>query len=328
MGTRTQPRWYQAGRVQDSAPDRPIHRRVFISVVVGLVRVAIYIVLIAPVFVFSALGGQWLGKVVWPGLSPLFHGISWIAGVLLITWLVRVKVNKASWSGMALPRPQWLRLLLGTLAGFAVIMLASGIEYQLGWLHLARIDTSPHRGLSKTLWIALALSPSLAVGFAEELAFRGYIFQTLGERMPVWAAGLLMSVLFAVLHFSLSGFNAAFVVSVIVVSLMFLALRFATGSLWFPIGFHGAWDWTQTYFVGLATTGTQGYDSALIQVRQTGPTFWVGYQQAIESGLLFILIALGLLVLALVYVSASSKPRSWTKRLAEETSHPRPASAS
>jgi membrane protease YdiL (CAAX protease family) len=296
----------------------PSRRRPFVSVAMGLVRVAIYILLIAPVFVFSGLGGQWLGRLVWPGVSPLFHGISWISGVLLITWLVRVKVNKASWSGMALPAPQWLRLILGAVAGFAVIVAVSGIEYQLGWLHIVGIDTSLHRGLSKTLWIALALTPSLAVGLTEELAFRGYIFQTLGERMPVWAAGLLMSVLFAVLHFSLGGFNVAFVVSVIVVSLMFLALRFATGSLWFPIGFHGAWDWTQTYFVGLATTGTQGYDPALIQVRQTGPSFWVGYQQATESGLLFILIALGLLVLALVYVSVFGKSPPWTKRLAEE----------
>ena len=315
-------------RMQERASDRPSHSRPFVFVAMGFVWVALYIALIAPVFVFSALGGQWLGRVVWPGMSPLFHGISWIAGVLLITWLVRVKVNKASWSGMTLPWPQWLRLLLGAVAGFAVIVVVSGIEYWLGWLHLVGIDTGLHRGLSKTLWIALALAPSLAVGLAEELAFRGYIFQTFGERMPVWAAGLLMSVLFAVLHFSLGGFSGAFVVSVIVVSLMFLALRFATGSLWFPIGFHGAWDWTQTYFVGLATTGTPGYDPALIQVRQTGPTFWVGYQQATESGLLFILIALGLLVLALVYVSVSGKSPPWTKRLAEETSHPRPASAS
>ena len=78
--------------------------------------------------------------------------------------------------------------------------------------------------------------------------------------------------------------------------------------------------------MGLSTTGTQGYDPALIQVRQTGPTFWVGNLKATESGLLFILIALGLLVLALVYVSVLGKSPPWTKRLAEETSHPRPAS--
>jgi len=159
------------------------------------------------------------------------------------------------------------------------------------------------------------LAPSPAVGFAEELAFRGYIFQTLGERMPVWAASLSMSVIFAVTHLTLGGFNGAFVVSVTVVSLMFLSLRFATGSLWFPIGFHGAWDWAQTHFLGLSTTGTPGYDPALVQIRQTGPPFWVGDQQAIESGLLFMLIALGLLALALVYASVVGKSPPWMQQL-------------
>ena len=64
--------------------------------------------------------------------------------------------------------------------------------------------------------------------------------------------------------------------------------------------------------MGLSTTGTQGYDPALIQVRQTGPTFWVGNLKATESGLLFILIALGLLVLALVYISVFEKSPPWT----------------
>jgi hypothetical protein len=126
-----------------------------------------------------------------------------------------------------------------------------------------------------------------------------------------------MSLVFAVSHFTLGGFNAAFVVSAVIVSLMFLSLRFATGSLWFPIGFHGAWDWTQTYFVGLSTTGTSGYDPALIQIRQSGPPFWVGDQQAIESGLLFMLIALGLLALALLYTSAVNQSPPWTQPLAK-----------
>lgn len=298
--------------------DKPSPTGRFAPVAMGFVWVAAYIVLIAPVFVFSALGGQWLGRAVWPGVSPLFHGVTWIGGVLLITWLMRVKANKAPWSGMALPRPRWLRLLLGLISGFAVILVASGIEYWLGWLHFVRIDTGLHRGLSKIWWMVLAWAPSLAVGFTEELAFRGYVFQTLGERMPVWVAGLSMSVIFAVAHFTLGGFNAAFVASVVIVSLMFLTLRFATGSLWFPIGFHAAWDWTQTYFVGLSTTGTRGYDPAVIQVSQSGSSFWVGDQQAIESGLLFMLIALGLLAIALACASVFGRSPSWSRQLAKE----------
>jgi hypothetical protein len=58
-----------------SALDKSSHRRRFVSIVMGLIWVAIYVLLIAPVFVLSALGGKWLGRVVWPGMSPLFHGI-------------------------------------------------------------------------------------------------------------------------------------------------------------------------------------------------------------------------------------------------------------
>jgi membrane protease YdiL (CAAX protease family) len=294
------------------------------SALIGLAWILIYIVLITPVFIFSALGGQWLGRVVWSGASPIFHGITWIAGVLLITWFIRVKANRRAWPPLGLPRPQLSRLILGALAGLFLILLASLLEYKLGWLHIARVDTSLHRGVSKPLWIVLALLPSLAVGFSEELAFRGYVFRTLAERLPVWLAALLMSVVFALAHFSLSGFNVGFVVAVTVMSFVFLSLRFASGSLWFPIGFHGAWDWTQTYLVGLATTGT-GNDPALVQIRQTGPSFWVGSQQATESGVLFLLIEISVLILALAYAASTDRSPPWTQRLrADETNPQRP----
>jgi membrane protease YdiL (CAAX protease family) len=132
--------------------------------------------------------------------------------------------------------------------------------------------------------------------------------------MPVWAAGLLMSVIFALLHFSLGGFNSAFVVDVTLTSIMFLALRYASGSLWFHIGFHGAWDWSQTYFVGLSTTGSPG-DPALVRITQTGPALWVGDQQAIESGLTFLLIDAVLLTLALMYAAAVGRSPPWLQRL-------------
>jgi membrane protease YdiL (CAAX protease family) len=297
----------------------PENSTTLVSALIGLAWILIYIVLITPVFIFSALGGQWLGRLFWPGVSPIFHGIAWIAGVFLVTWLMRVKVNRRAWSPLGLPRPQLSRLALGGLAGLSLILLASLIEYKLGWLHVVKIDTGLHRGVSKPLWMVLTLLPSLAVGFSEELAFRGYVFQTLAERVPVWLAAILMSVVFALAHFSLSGFSVSFVVAVTVMSLVFLSLRFAAGSLWFAIGFHGAWDWTQTYLVGLATTGTAN-DPALVQITQTGPSFWVGSQQAIEGGLLFLLIEISVLTLALVYAASSDRSPPWTQRLRTDDS--------
>lgn len=301
--------------MQIDSADVAVKPRSYASISAGLLSVALYVLLVAPIFVFSAIGGQGLGRVIWPGLSPLFHGVSWIAGVFVVTWIMRVRVNREPWSGMALPRPQVLRLLLGAAGGVAAILVAAAVEYQMGWLHIARIDTEAHRGLGKSLWLVLELLPSLAVGLSEELAFRGYVFRTLGERMPVWVAALLMSLVFAALHFSLSGFGVTFVLSVTITSLTLLMLRFASGSLWLPIGFHGAWDWTQTYLVGLSTAGRQGYDPALAQVRQTGPSFWVGNGQAIEAGALFMLIELIVLGLALLYTAVAGRRIAWMCRL-------------
>lgn len=299
----------QEATLEQSVPARPR-----LSFLIGLLRIVLFIVLITSVAIFAALGGEWLGRHVWPGIAPLFHGAVWIAGTLLVTWLVRVKIDKRPWSQLALPRPQLLRLAAGAIAGLALIVAASCIEYELGWLHVIRIDTAAHRGVGKALWLALYLTPSLAVGICEELGFRGYVFQTLGERVPVWAAAIVMSVIFALCHFTLTGFNAAFVVSVTLISLTFLSLRYATGSLWFPIGFHGAWDWTQTYLVGLSTTGA-GNDPALVQIRQTGSRFWVGDQPTIESGALFLLIELGVLAVALIYANSAGKAPLWRQRL-------------
>jgi hypothetical protein len=69
--------------------------------------------------------------------------------------------------------------------------------------------------------------------------------------------------------------------------------------------------------VGLSTTGTQGYDPAVFQIRQSGPALWVGGQQAIESGLLFMLIELALLAIALAFASVVGKSPPWTQRLAD-----------
>jgi membrane protease YdiL (CAAX protease family) len=308
--------------MQDSSAHSLISANRLVPIMIGFAWVALYIVLVAPAFIFSALGGIWLGRVTWAGLEPVFHGTVWVGGVLLITWIVRVRLNRRSWSGLALPPPQLARLALGALAGFLLIVVAALVEYELGWLHAIHIDTGLHRGVNRSLWMLLAIAPSLAVGFSEELAFRGYVFGTFAERMPIWAAAISMSVIFALAHFSLSGFDPAFVIAVTTISFMFLLFRFVTGSLWFAMGFHAAWDWTQTYLVGLSTTGVK-HNPALVEIAQTGPRFWVGSQQAIESGALFILISLTVIACTLVYAARVGKLPPWKRRLdAESCSSP------
>jgi uncharacterized protein len=282
-----------------------------LTFLVGIAWVIAFAVLYVPAIFLTATSARFAGRHIAPWTGPIVHGVVWIASVVAVTWLLRVVIGRRPWAGMALPRPRYALLFGGAIAGCCAMLLASFVEYQAGWLHVTRIDLSPHLGTPKIVWTILELLPALGVGLTEELAFRGFIFQTLAERTRVWIAASLMAVIFAAYHFSLTGFGLGFVLSVIVLSLAYVVLRFATGSLWFGIGLHGMWDWTQTYVVGLSTTGGGGYDPAIVQIRQTGPALWVGNGEAIESGLLFILIAAVMLVLALLYARRVRRMPPW-----------------
>ena len=50
------------------------------------------------------------------------------------------------------------------------------------------------------------------MGLAEELGFRGYVLQTLGERMPLWAAAGLSAAIFALYHLTLGGCGPGFAI--------------------------------------------------------------------------------------------------------------------
>lgn len=284
----------------------------------GFIKALAWAIVFLALFFGVAFGTHLAGVVVghtgmrW--FSTVSRVVIEIGGVVLITWLLRVKLNKKAWAGMALPRPQLGRLLFGCGCGLLAILAVCGSEYLLGWLHVTQISMQPLLGLPRVGAILLLLLPALGTGFGEELAFRGYIFQTLAERTPVWVAALLTGMFFALAHFSVSGFGVPFILSTIGGSVMFLIMRFVTGSLWFPIGFHAMWDWTQTFLVGLSTTGS-AHDPALIQISQSGPAFWVGGGNAAESGLLY-MCAWGLaLILALAYGKHVGRTLPWTRRL-------------
>jgi membrane protease YdiL (CAAX protease family) len=292
-------------------PSRRSQWRSVTSILAGLAYIAGYGVLFVAVTIASAVTLHRLapGSPKW--LFLIFHGVAWIAGVVFVTWLVRVKLNRAPWAGMALPAPQLGALVLGFAAGGTLLLLAFAIQQQLGWLNVTGVSPL------SAAWprLALALLPSLGVGVAEELAFRGYVFQTLGERMPVWAAAGLSAVIFALYHFTLGGFGPAFAMVVVGFALTYTVVRLATGSLWFPIGFHAAWDWVQVYLIGVANVGQPGHDPALVRVSQSGPGLWVGQAPAIEGGLIYSLAILGALAAALAYAAWRGRLPQWTRRL-------------
>lgn len=136
--------------------------------------------------------------------------------------------------------------------GFAMLsatitLMAAAHSYRLGALALSRLDILKF-GI---LWAAAFL----LVAIAEELAFRGYLQYVLTERVGFWPAAILTCLLFGFAHRNNPGENQVGLANVVLVGMFAcLALR-RTGSLWFPIGWHMAFDWGQSFFYSVPDSG-------------------------------------------------------------------------
>jgi len=131
-------------------------------------------------------------------------------------------------------RQHWRRGLLVALVFSALNLLGSLAQYG-----------PPHFHAGAITWNSV-LSTSLLIGFAEEVPFRGFIFQKLNEWFSFPLASLVSSLLFLLIHlpgwFSLHLFKVQNAVFVFVFGvLMTILLRYAK-SLWAPIVSHSLND--------------------------------------------------------------------------------------
>ena len=109
---------------------------------------------------------------------------------------------------------------------------------------LARFGV-PHLSLERVTWNSM-LGTSVLVGFIEEIPYRGFILQKLGERLDFWLANLVTSLLFLSIHLpgwvALHTLRADAAATVFVLSVVLgMAFRYS-GSLWAGILTHSAND--------------------------------------------------------------------------------------
>jgi len=79
-----------------------------------------------------------------------------------------------------------------------------------------------------------------------------------------------------------------------------------TGSAWWAIGCHTAWDWSETYFYGAADSGNVATGHYLT-TSPAGNALWSGGTDGPEGSLLVLGIVL-LLLVALVAIYGRKKP--------------------
>ena len=200
--------------------------------------------------------------------------------------------------GLALRRNALPGALLGLLAGALPVALAVGALAGLG-------VASVRPAVSFAGWFtpaaAVALAVTALVSALEELLWRGYAFQLLIEGTGRWMAVLTTALLWALGHANNPGANVAGLGYLLLSGVLIAWVVIRTGSLWFAIGYHVAWNLTSAHIFGLITSG---FDLApsLLRTTLTGPASLsggsFGFEASVATELLDVLCLAGALLLA------------------------------
>jgi uncharacterized protein len=116
-----------------------------------------------------------------------------------------------------------------------------------------------------------------------------------------WHAAWTTSTAFGYYHTNNNGENWIGVLAAALIGIVFCVSVRLTGSAWWAIGCHSAWDWAETYFYGTPDSGFPA-QRHLFSSSVTGNTLWSGGADGPEGSLLVVpIILLVLVFLLLVY---------------------------
>jgi len=209
----------------------------------------------------------------------------------IIPALVLLKIERRPWRTFGLPvkqafrRPFWS----GALWGFAALTaLVAGLAIAHGYEFGHIILHGPRLEKFAAYWAAMFL----LVGFYEEFLFRGYTLFTLARGIRFWPSALISSCAFAAVHRYNPGETPAGLAGVFAIGLFFCLTLRRTGSLWFAVGFHAAWDWGETFFYSVPDSGWLA-PGHLLSSKLHGPEWLTGGTVGPEGSVLcFVVITL------------------------------------
>lgn len=168
----------------------------------------------------------------------------------------------------------------------------SALVAVLWWRGLLQLNGLTMRGAPIVEWGFVWFLAFLMVGLFEEYLSRGYVQYTLtrgfagiagalgvGERnrqaVGFWLAALLMSFLFGLGHKTNPGESPVGIASAGLIGLLFAFTLWRTGSLWFAVGWHAAWDWAESYLWSVPDSGTM-VQHHLTNATPQGAVLWSG----------------------------------------------------
>jgi membrane protease YdiL (CAAX protease family) len=149
--------------------------------------------------------------------------------------------------------------------------------------------------------LAAALAAAMMAAIGEELLFRGVMFRIVEQATGTLAALLVSALVFGLAHLASANSTIVTALAIAIEAGLLLGLAYvATRNLWFPIGIHFAWNFTQAGIFGITSSGPSA--NGLVKLQFDGPewlTGWVfGPEESLVAVALCFAAAAGLAVVA------------------------------
>lgn len=161
-----------------------------------------------------------------------------------------------------------------------------------------------------------AIPMALSSGFFEELLFRGVLFRIVEESLGSWIALAVSSLLFGFVHLlNPAGTVLGAVFISVEAGVLLGAAYMLTRRLWMSMGFHMAWNYTQSgVFSGIVSGGVN--DPGLIRATIKGPAMLTGGSFGLEASLIaFVLCTLtGVTLLVMAVRRGDIVPAFWNRK--------------
>lgn len=138
-------------------------------------------------------------------------------------------------------------------------------------------------GLNPWTFVIPAVAMALSSGMFEELLFRGVLFRSVEDMFGSWISLVVSSAVFGLVHLAnpAGTITGAIYIS-IEAGLLLAAAYMLTRRLWLSIGFHMAWNYTQSAIFSGIVSGADS-DPGLIRSNIKGPDVLTGGSFGLES---------------------------------------------
>lgn len=165
-------------------------------------------------------------------------------------------------------------------------------------------------GASVWNYAALWLLVFLCVGLFEEFFFRGYAQFTLAMGAGFWPAAVVLSAVFGGIHIRNGGENFIGALGVFATGMFFCLTLRRTGSLWFAVGAHAAFDWGETFLYSVPDSGIVA-PGHLLNSTFHGPVWLTGGSVGPEASVMaFAVLGLAAILFVFVYPQKEESPRA------------------